>query len=236
MFKNKDLADTYDLLADKGVTPLYEGGLAKEIVDAVRKPPTTASTDLPVPPGFLKKRDLRDYRVLEQKPTKVGYRGYDVYGMAPSSSGGSTVGEALNILERYDLGALPVLSAMHLYLEASALAYADRGAYVGDPAYVDVPLKTLLDDTFAAERACGINPAAGGAEAGRGRLGDGVRRRLPDARGLARSRRGHRERVDHQPHGGRQVGQRRRVHAHHRADRRLRASWCRVGGSCSTTS
>ena len=159
LFKNKDLADTYDLLADKGVTPLYEGSLAKEIVDAVRKPPTTGSTELPVPPGFLKKRDLRDYRVLEQKPTKVGYRGYDVYGMAPSSSGGSTVGEALNILERYDLGALPVVSAMHLYLEASALAYADRGAYVGDPAYVDVPLKALLDDTFAAERACGINPA-----------------------------------------------------------------------------
>ncbi len=160
LFKNKDLADTYDLLGHKGVKPLYEGSLAGEIVDAVRKPPTTASTDLPVPPGYMKKGDLRDYRVLEQKPTKVGYRGYDVYGMAPSSSGGSTVGEALNILERYDLGALPALSAMHLYLEASALAYADRAAYVGDPAYVDVPTKTLLDDTFAAERACAINPAA----------------------------------------------------------------------------
>ncbi len=160
LFRNKDLADTYGLLGDKGVRPLYEGSLAREIVDAVRKPPTTASTDLPVPPGYLKKRDLRHYRVLEQKPTKVAYRGYDVYGIAPSSSGGTTVGEALNILERYDLGALPALSAMHLYLEASALAYADRGAYVGDPAYVDVPTKTLLDDTFAAERACAINPAA----------------------------------------------------------------------------
>ena len=79
--------------------------------------------------------------MLEQKPTKVGYRGYDVFGMAPSPVGGTTVGEALNILERYDLGALSVACAMHLYLEASALAFADRGAYVGDPAYVDVPLK-----------------------------------------------------------------------------------------------
>ncbi|GAA2130109.1 gamma-glutamyltransferase [Nocardioides bigeumensis] len=159
MFKNKDLADTYELLADKGLRPLYRGGLAGEIVRAVRTPPTTKSTKLPVPPGYLKKRDLRDYSVLEQKPTKVSYRGYDVYGMAPSSSGGSTVGEALNILERYDLATLPVASAMHLYFEASALAYADRGAYVGDSAYVDVPLKALLDEKFAAERACGINPA-----------------------------------------------------------------------------
>ena len=80
--------------------------------------------------------------------------------MAPSSSGGSTVGESLNILERYDLGGVPVTTALHDYLEASALAYADRGAYLGDPAYVDVPLKTLLDDTFAAERACGISQTA----------------------------------------------------------------------------
>ncbi|WP_275425720.1 gamma-glutamyltransferase [Nocardioides solisilvae] len=93
-----------------------------------------------------------------QRPTRVGYRGYDVYGMAPSSSGGSTVGEALNILERHDLDAMPTADALHLYVEASSLAYADRARYLGDAAYVDVPLADLLSDAWAAERACAIRP------------------------------------------------------------------------------
>jgi gamma-glutamyltranspeptidase/glutathione hydrolase len=72
--------------------------------------------------------------------------------MGPPSSGGSTVGESLNILEGFDLGALPRDEALHLYLEATRLAYADRGAYLGDPAFVDVPLAGLLSDDFAAQR------------------------------------------------------------------------------------
>jgi gamma-glutamyltranspeptidase/glutathione hydrolase len=103
-------------------------------------------------------KDLRRYKTLDQRPTKVGYRGYDVYGMAPSSSGGTTVGEALNILERYPLATVGTTAALHHYLEASALAFADRGKYLGDPAFVDVPVSDLLSDTFAAERACSINP------------------------------------------------------------------------------
>jgi gamma-glutamyltranspeptidase/glutathione hydrolase len=85
------------------------------------------------------------------------YRGHDVYGMATPSSGGSTVGEALNILERSDLGALENTQALHRYLEASALAFADRNRYVGD----DTPrrlLDALLTNGFAASRACLIDP------------------------------------------------------------------------------
>jgi gamma-glutamyltranspeptidase/glutathione hydrolase len=78
--------------------------------------------------------------------------------MAPSSSGGSTVGEALNILERFRLRGMSDAKALHHYLEASALAFADRGKYVGDPAYTRVPLRDLLSDRFAAERACLIDP------------------------------------------------------------------------------
>src|SRR5262249_301884 len=74
-------------------------------------------------------------------------------------SGGSTVGEALNILGRFDLSSMSPAEQLHHYLEASALAFADRGAYVGDPAFVDVPLDDLLSPTFAAERACQIDPA-----------------------------------------------------------------------------
>ena len=78
--------------------------------------------------------------------------------MPPSSSGGTTVGEALNILEQFDLAGMTDAQALHHYLEASALSFADRNAYVGDPAFVDVPVSDLLSDTFAKERACEIDP------------------------------------------------------------------------------
>src|ERR687887_525128 len=71
--------------------------------------------------------------------------------LGPPSSGGSTGGEVLNILKGYDLHADRV-RAYHLFLEASRLAYADRGAYLADPAYFDVPLRGLLSDSFADER------------------------------------------------------------------------------------
>ncbi|MGB0101466.1 MAG: gamma-glutamyltransferase [Nocardioides sp.] len=158
-FRNRALAETYELIADRGPRAFYRGALAGEMVRAVRNPPTTRSTELPVPPGVMVRRDLARYRTIDQAPTHSQYRGLDVYGMAPSSSGGSTVGEALNILEQHDLAVLSPVDALHLYLEASALAFADRGAYVGDPAQVDVPLDDLLSDDFAAERDCEIDPA-----------------------------------------------------------------------------
>ena len=157
-FRNRDLAETYDVIADRGTRPFYEGRIADQIVRAVRKPPTTKHTKLPVPKGFLAARDLERYRVVDREPTHVEYRGLDVYGMAPSSSGGSTVGEALNILERHDLAGADPVQALHLYLESSALSFADRSAYVGDPAFTDVPLEQLLSDEYAAERDAEIDP------------------------------------------------------------------------------
>ena len=153
VFRNPELAATYDSIAVHGTDAFYRGPLARLMSSVVRKPRTTKNTDLPTPKGYLTPRDLRDYEVRSQKATRTTYRGHDVYGMAPSSSGGTTVGEALNILERYDLSAMTTEQALHHYLEASALAFADRGKYVGDPAFVDVPVKKLLDDRFAAERA-----------------------------------------------------------------------------------
>jgi gamma-glutamyltranspeptidase/glutathione hydrolase len=164
IFRNPELAATYDAIALRGPKAFYRGALARLISDVVRKPRTTKNNKLPVPKGYMTPRDLRDYAVRSQRATKISYRGHDVYGMAPSSSGGTTVGEALNILERYDLSKMTTEQALHHYLEASALAFADRGKYVGDPAYVDVPVKRLLDDRFAAERACSINPAKAAAK------------------------------------------------------------------------
>ena len=159
-FQNHGLAETYRLLARKGMDAFYEGPLAREIAKTVQKPPMVPGSTLPGPAGFMTEEDLDDYEALDQDPTHVEYRGYDVYGMAPSSSGGTTVGEALNILEVFDLPGLKNdrPAVLHHYLEASALAFADRAKYVGDPAFVDVPTEDLLDPVFGKERACGLDP------------------------------------------------------------------------------
>jgi gamma-glutamyltranspeptidase / glutathione hydrolase len=154
VFRNPDLADTYRRIARGGADVMYSGPIAADIVRTVRRPPKTSNATLPVPRGYLTRADLEDYRVLNQRPTRVRYRGLEVYGMAPSSSGGTTVGEALNILERFDLRRSSRVQGLHYYLDASALAFADRNAYVGDPAFVDVPTRTLLSQRFANARAC----------------------------------------------------------------------------------
>jgi gamma-glutamyltranspeptidase/glutathione hydrolase len=158
VFRNPDLAATYDALGREGTKIIYRGRIGRDIVRTVHNPPKVDGTTLPVPKGFLERSDLAAYKVVRRAPTKVGYRGLKVYSMAPSSSGGSTVGEALNILRTTSLSGRPRTSALHYYLDASALAFADRNAYVGDPAYVDVPLKTLLSKRFARSRACRIDP------------------------------------------------------------------------------
>ncbi len=158
-FRNPELASTLSRIAKRGPDAFYRGPLAAEIADVVQHPRKDPASTLPAPAGSMTTGDIAAYRVKKQDPTKVSYRGLDVYGMAPSSSGGTSVGEALNILENYRLGGGSRLAqSLHLYLEASARAFADRGAYVGDPAYVDVPTKTLLSQKFADSRACTIDP------------------------------------------------------------------------------
>ncbi len=158
IFRNPELADTYETLGRRGTDWFYRGKIAREIVATVQNPPKKVGTELPVPIGSMETSDLAAYEVQRQRPTKVTYRGLDVYGMAPSSSGGSTIGEALNILGTTDLSAMKPAQALHYYLESSALAFADRAAFVGDPAFVDVPLHTLLSKRFAESRACRIDP------------------------------------------------------------------------------
>ncbi|QXJ26920.1 gamma-glutamyltransferase [Actinomadura graeca] len=158
VFRNPDLARTYRELAERGPEWMYEGGLGREVARTVAKPPVDPAAKRKVRPGLLKPSDLAAYRALPKEPTHVAYRGLDVYGEPPSSSGGSTVGEALNILGNFRLDPKDPVTALHYYLEASKLAYADRGAYVGDPAQVDVPLDELLSPGFARERACLIRP------------------------------------------------------------------------------
>ncbi|MEU1302883.1 gamma-glutamyltransferase [Streptomyces shenzhenensis] len=159
-FKNPDLARTYQELGRKGVGALYRGDLGKEIVSTVNNPPVDPGSGWNARPGKLSVKDLAGYRAKPQAPTKTSYRGLDVYSIAPSSSGGTTVGEALNILEKTDLSKATDAQYLHRFIEASRIAFADRGRWVGDPAFEDVPTRQLLSQSYADSRACLIKDDA----------------------------------------------------------------------------
>jgi gamma-glutamyltranspeptidase / glutathione hydrolase len=165
VFRNADLARTYRELARRGLDSFYTGHLAAEVARTAQNPPLVPGT-AKVLRGVITAKDVRGYRPILRAPTHVDYRGFDVYGMAPSSSGGIAVGEALNILENvplHRLGAVDQAQALHDYLEASRRAYADRNRYIGDPAYLSPADRTamyqLLSQGFADERFCTIDPA-----------------------------------------------------------------------------
>jgi gamma-glutamyltranspeptidase/glutathione hydrolase len=160
-FRNPDLAATYERIADLGAKKgFYRGAVAEELADTVQHPVIAPTANHTWRPGLMTTRDLEHAKAIRREPTHVQYRGLDVYGMGPPSSGGSTVGEALNILEGYPLSTMSRVDALHSYLEASRFSFADRGAYLADPKYFDVPLKGLLSDEFAATRRALITPTA----------------------------------------------------------------------------
>jgi gamma-glutamyltranspeptidase/glutathione hydrolase len=156
--RNRGLARTYELLGRRGIGAFYGGPIGRDLVAAVHRLPLAAGATLVPRPGLMTRSDLRRYSAPFVAPTHVGYRGFDVYSMAPSSSGGSTVGEALNILRSFRLSGGSRVQELHHFLEATRLAFADRNRYVGDPRYVSVPLQRLLSAGFGRQRACLINP------------------------------------------------------------------------------
>jgi gamma-glutamyltranspeptidase/glutathione hydrolase len=158
--RNPDLAKTYAQLAKKGPSYLYGGALGADIAKAVQHPPVSGKSAFKIRKGIMTTKDLANYVAKKQTPTHVNYRGLDVYGMAPSSSGGITIGEALNILSKFKLSAQSRAQALFEYLESSRLAFADRNAYIGDKSYVSVPQKALLSKKYAATRSCLIKNTA----------------------------------------------------------------------------
>ncbi|MGW5668110.1 gamma-glutamyltransferase [Micromonospora sp. NPDC003776] len=162
-FRNPDLAQTYRLIAKRGTDVFYRGEVGQDVAATVQHPPLAAqpvaSWPYPIRPAGMTAADLAAYRTRSPEPTRSDYRGLQVYGMATPSSGGTAVGEALNILERFDLRSMTATQAIHRYLEASALAFADRNRYVGDHTPPSL-LRELLTDAYAAERACLIDPSA----------------------------------------------------------------------------
>jgi gamma-glutamyltranspeptidase/glutathione hydrolase len=158
--RNPDLARTYERIARIGARGFYRGPVAQAIVRTVRNPPVGAGANHVYRPGLMDAADLRAYAAPDRAPVHTTYRGLDVYGMGPPSSGGSTVGEALNILEGYPLKTMARADALHLELEASRLAFADRGAYLADSKFFSVPLRGLLSKQFAATRRALIGDVA----------------------------------------------------------------------------
>jgi len=147
-FVNKDYAKTLRLIAKDGADVFYKGEIAKAMVSAVQKYG-----------GVMTMEDLANYQVEVMEPVHGTYRGYDIYSSPSPSSGGTIVLEILNILENFDIPSMEHDSAekQHLMASAFAMAYADRGQYMGDTKYVDVPVNGLINKDYAAKLAAKID-------------------------------------------------------------------------------
>ncbi|MDF2998544.1 MAG: gamma-glutamyltransferase [Xanthobacteraceae bacterium] len=146
ILKNPAYAATLHTLADEGADGFYSGPLAAEIVRTVREAPAN--------PGLLAESDLATFRVKERAPVCAPYRGLDVCGMGPPSSGALTLGQILGMLEPYDLKALGPSSpeAWRLIADASRLAFADRNRYMADEDFVPMPTRGLLATDYLKAR------------------------------------------------------------------------------------
>lgn len=152
IFKNPDQANTYRLIAEKGVNAFYRGEIGEAIVRTVQNPPAIENPPFRVLPGRMTMGDLDDYDLHVRTPVRTDYRGYQLYGMSLPSSGSITGGQVLKLVEGFDLGTIDRPAALNKIIEAERIAFADRAAFLGDPEYVDVPLPGLLSDQYADSR------------------------------------------------------------------------------------
>ncbi|MDI9348001.1 MAG: gamma-glutamyltransferase [Methylacidiphilales bacterium] len=146
LLKNPALAQTFSLLASKGVSEFYCGSIADKIVSSVQKAKQF--------PGSLKREDLCNYRATIRTPVCSNYHQYHICGMGPPSSGGTTVSMILSMLEKFNLKSFEpnTFQFVHLFTQASRLAYADRNAHLADPDFVSAPLATLLSPAYLSSR------------------------------------------------------------------------------------
>lgn len=137
VFQQPDLAKTYRAIASQGTDWFYRGGFAQ----------ATAAW-MQGNGGLITAKDFADYRVKLREPVRTTYRGYEIIGMSPPSSGGVHVAQILNILEHFDLKAMGRNSAdmIHVVTEAMKLAFADRAWWLGDPDFAPVPRGLVARD------------------------------------------------------------------------------------------
>ena len=150
--RNPELARSLRLIADQGADALYQGPLADAIVASVQGAGDN--------PGRLRREDLARYQARERRPLCLPYLSYRVCSFPPPTSGGVTLLQILGLLQHTPLPTLSPDSAdfIHLFTQASRLAYADRGRYLADPDFVEVPTAALLAPAYLHQRARLINP------------------------------------------------------------------------------
>lgn len=147
LFRQPDLARTLETLADKGFDGFYRGPIAKKLVAGVNAEGGKWTAD-----------ELAGYRVKERAPLSFEYDGWKIVTAPPPSSGGVALAEMLQILEPWDLQKLPQAQRVHLVVEAMRRAFRDRTFYLGDPDFVKIPMRMLMDPDYAAGLRATIHP------------------------------------------------------------------------------
>lgn len=153
LFKQPEMAQTLERIADKGVSEFYQGKTADLLV-----------AQMQADKGLITKQDLKDYKAVWREPMAVSWRGNVVYTAPPPSSGGVALAQLLGIKENRaaDFKGVAHNSAqyIHLLAEIEKRVFADRADYLGDPAFTKVPVDQLVAKDYLAKRAAQVNPKA----------------------------------------------------------------------------
>lgn len=153
LFKQPEMAQTLERIADKGVSEFYQGKTADLLV-----------AQMQADKGLITKDDLKDYKAVWREPMAVSWRGNVVYTAPPPSSGGVALAQLLGIKEdrAADFKGVAHNSAqyIHLLAEIEKRVFADRADYLGDPAFTNVPVDQLVAKDYLAKRAAQVNPKA----------------------------------------------------------------------------
>ncbi|MGY3441454.1 MULTISPECIES: gamma-glutamyltransferase [unclassified Bradyrhizobium] len=138
-----EYAETLRYIADHGDNALYQGPLGDILVDYMKRNG-----------GFIAQQDLATYKTVERQPIRCDYRGWEILGPPPPAASGVHITQMLNILEGYDVARLGFGTAetIHYLAEVLKIAFADRAAASGDPAYINVPVERLTSKAYADER------------------------------------------------------------------------------------
>ncbi len=149
LFQNQDLAETFRIIASKGIEEFYKGETARKIVKAVEDKG-----------GVMTLKDLELYEPVEQTPLKGTYKDYTLFTLPPPGSGGLHIIQLLNIIENWPVKKWGLNSApyIHHFCEALRFVFADRSRYLGDPDFISIPVEELISKKYAAQIVSQIRP------------------------------------------------------------------------------
>ncbi|MEM8845324.1 MAG: gamma-glutamyltransferase [Pseudomonadota bacterium] len=141
-----ELADTLSKIAAQGAKVFYEGEIAKKLVEGVQKAG-----------GIWLLEDLEQYKIIKRQPIRTKYHNYTIIMPPPPTSGGVVIAQILAMLEEQNIFELDGIYQTHMIVEAMRRAYQDRAIYLGDPAFVDIPMQQLLDKEYAKQKFSDFN-------------------------------------------------------------------------------